>query len=155
MTFLLIFGFQSADAWVWVFISASADWQTSIGSSQLSGFPGSDFVPQIESPANVSTINLFSNSGWRLDVQRTGISWPKDIGLKVRASSSSADNGWITASSDYITVSEVPTELATGTPKRWRIMNANIGLQYQIDQLSVDIGAAVYTTSVIFTVTEQ
>jgi len=140
----------------WGELSISAGWEASVGAAQFFGFAGSDFLASIESPVDVSQLDVESNADWRVDVMRIGGSWPDDVTLSVRASSvRSFGAGSATATTRYTVVDSTSTTLASGTYRAGRRVRATIGLQYLIEGVAAGAGAGRHSTTIIYTLTDH
>lgn len=142
-----------ADAWVFIFVDGQ--WSASIGQSDLAGGAGADFVPSLESAEDVVSVDLYASTDWRLTVERQDVSWPDGVGLSVRATSVAGFGGTATVNEAYTGVSASPVEVANGTRRGFWYTYAGLGFQYRLENLSASMGAAEYTTTVIYTVTDE
>lgn len=150
---LLLMLAAPADAWVLIFVDGQ--WTPTLTQTNLAGGAGSDFVPSLESAADVVTVDVYSPTAWRLTVERQDVSWPDGVGLSVRSTSADGFAGTLTANESYTSVSASPVEIASGTRRGFVYTYASLGLQYRLENLSASIGADEYTTTVVYTVTDE
>jgi len=137
-------------------ISVSGSWSETIDVTDLTGGPGSDLNSTYTSASNVvyhsissSSYRLWESWDWRVDVRRSDINWDSRFQLYVRRSSNGIGFGSISGGTAYQLISTSDQQFYTGTYHRYLV-----GCQFELRNVSVQIPADDYTTTVIYTITD-
>lgn len=132
-------------------ISASGGWDLLLGEGNLVGPPGSDFPSEFESASGATTISVSDafSIGWSVTVWRTAEDWPEGVRLFVRRTSSGNFNGDLNGGTAYQEVLAGETYFFDGSGN-----GSGVAIQYRLTGTSVEAGAALHESSVIFRITE-
>lgn len=134
-------------------ITATGDWSTSVGPSDLQSGAGSDLVATHESAPGVGFLDISATAGpldaWRIDVHRLDAIWHGDLTLSVRRTSDGVGLGGITGGTTYRTVGESPQSFFSGSGDR-----SLVNVQLRVTGVSVNVPPAIYSTTVVYTVVD-
>jgi hypothetical protein len=154
-TLLLSPLFSASSAQSSIVASSSGTWSLRVGIFNTVSGPGSDLVSDYESGLGRFHLSVIGSTGaedtWRVDVSRTYANWPEGIKLFLRRiDGSGTSSGVITSGGTlYQEATTVPSSFCTG-----RGDVSDIDLMFKISGISLHIPPGVYSTSVIFTVTD-
>ncbi len=123
-------------------------WSASVGLTDLTGGPGSDFTPDLESIADYTKFDIRKANGlyYEVDVKKTDTSWDSHLHFYVRVSS--YINGPISGGSFYQEVTDSYQYFFNGTN------DADVYLQLKFGQVSALIPVGTYSTTVTYYVFE-
>jgi hypothetical protein len=133
-------------------IAATGGWTRTIDSSDLSSGPGSDLNPSYESAANATSLDLTSNSDYRVDVRRTDSAWSGAFTLYIQRTSDGIaghTSSTISGGTAYQSVSTSDGEFFIGYRDR-----IGVEVQYRVDGVSVSIGPDTYSSTITFTIVD-
>lgn len=132
-------------------LTSSGDWTETVDSSDLVAGAGTDLVGQYQSVEGNTTLNVATTAGgnWRITARRADNTWHNQFTLWIKRSSDGAGSGTIIGGSTFIEVTGLDTELCSGQADR-----SNVGLQFKLTGMSVGVSPALYSTGIIFTVTQ-
>jgi hypothetical protein len=128
------------------------NWTTpSFGITELAAGAGSNFSSTPwESSANAVELEVkFSNPPWTISVRKVDTAWNAALHLSVRRTGSGSGGGSLSGGTTYQEITATDTSFFSGTADR-----KNIPLQFQISGLTVTLGAATFSTTVYYTVTD-
>lgn len=130
----------------------TGSWSLSIDSTDLVSGAGSNLTAQYESATDQVTVDIFNSAGggdtWRVDISKSDISWNGSL-LVYCKRTSSGSGGSVAGGTTYLEVTDIDQQFFTGSDNV-----AGIGFQYKLDNVSVSIPPAVYSTSIVFTVVD-
>jgi len=134
-------------------ITLTNNWTTpSFGITNLAGGAGTDFsATPWESAANAVELEVkFSNPPWTVSVRKVDSAWNAVLHLSVRRTGPGTGGGTLSGGTTYQEITGTDTAFfsATGGDKK------NIPLQFQISGVTVTLGAATFSTTVYYTVTD-
>jgi hypothetical protein len=145
-----------------IVVSPDPLWSPSFGVADLSGAAGTDFGT-LSSAASQVDIDIptltVANARWIVYVGKTDVFWNGSLSLWIARTGNGSGPGGGQISGPLNTFIQIPNVTFPGPPygtelyrgRRWRI---DVPAQLQIQGLSVALGAATFTTTVTFTVTE-
>jgi hypothetical protein len=133
-------------------ITITGTWSWTIGPGDLQGGPGSNLNTTYTSAPNQVTMRITGTGGggWRVDVLRIDSNWHTDFVLDIRRTGNGQGPGTISGGTTYLTITTTSQTFVTGTRNR-----RGIPLQERLRGVSVAIPAAVYTTTIQYTVVDQ
>jgi len=134
-------------------IYVTGNWTLSISTADLQDGPGSDLNPTYTSSSDQIDIELkkvAKKKDWQVSVRLSHVSWHNDFTFRVRRTSDGRGAGWIAGGLSWIDVSEIEQNFFYGYKNR-----REISVQCQLDGMSCQIEAGMYTANVIYTVTER
>jgi len=133
-------------------ITLTGDWSTTIDSDDLISGAGSDLNPTYESPSDQVLVDITNTMGggdsWRVDVHKSDVVWNSDITVYAHRTSNGT-GGSVSGGTSYLQITVSDQTFFTGTDDV-----ADIGLQYKIDGISIDINPNTYTTTIVYTVVD-
>jgi hypothetical protein len=127
-------------------LGITGDWFQTIGSGDLIGGAGTDLRSPIESSASQGLVNIGDTNGepWTLVVQDSGETLPSGVTLAVRRTGSGSCGG-LAGGLQYQTLDGSVLAFFSGTGDC-----SGIGLQLQIQGLSISQGPGVHGTSLLY-----
>ena len=132
-------------------IRVTGQWSEIIDVNDLAGPPGSDLIPYQESAPNQVLIDITNtNRFWDVSVYKVDSLWPATFRLYVRRTGNGQGLGEISGGLNYLEITDIEQIFFSGRRQRRRIP-----LQFRLEGLSVQIPPQVYTTTIIYTVTER
>lgn len=132
-------------------IRVTGQWSEIIDVNDLAGPPGSDLVPYLESAPNQALVDITNtNRFWDVSVYRVDSLWPAAFRLYVRRTGNGTGPRGISGGLNYLEITDIEQIFFSG--QRWR---RSIPLQFRLEGLSVQIPPQVYSTTIIYTVTER
>jgi len=155
----LLFGYTKAFGQE-VTIDVTGSWSETIDETDLQAGAGSDLNPTYTSATNQININIdkivygnfwdwFVNYNWRVDVRRSDTNWDSQFRLYVRRTGNGFGLGSISGGTTFQEVTLIDQVFFSGSRRRYYIP-----VQCQLGNVSINISPDVYTTTVIYTVTE-
>jgi hypothetical protein len=147
----LVFAAAAAGSLGAINITVSGSWSAVLDVSNLQGGPGTDFLPVMESPLDVVTMDIkqAQRQDWQVTVRRIDGIWPSDLALSVKRTSNGKGNGTISGGTSYQSVTAVDQPFFSGYRNR-----TNVSLRFQLSGLSVKIPPSAYTTTIVYTVVQ-
>ncbi len=134
-------------------ITVTGNWSVTIGSSDLVSGAGSDLTNFYESTADAVIIDVdVAGAGeWSVDVKKVDSNWHSNFQLFVKRTSdgSGPGSGYISGGTSYQEVTDTNQSFFSGAYDR-----SDIDIQLKLDNVSVQIPADTYTTTVTYTVTD-
>jgi hypothetical protein len=134
--------------------TVTGGWTLPVGSAQLAGQAGSDFIPEQSSAANAVVIDvtgaLLDTEPWFITVHRTDVLWDPTLTLSTRRTSEGVGGGTISGGSAYQTITLVAQSFFQGTGNR-----SSIQVQLRLGGISVTIGARALFTQVVLTLLDS
>jgi hypothetical protein len=132
-------------------LTVSGSWSAAIDVSNLQGGAGSDLIPSLESPLNVSTLSVSQASGqnWQVSVRKIDGTWPAGLAMAVKRTSNGTGSGTIAGGTAYLNVTSVDQTFFTGYGG-----HSTIYLCFQLSGLSVQIPPSAYSTTLVYTVVQ-
>jgi hypothetical protein len=134
-------------------IVVTNNWTTpSFGITNLAGGAGTNFSSTPwESAANAVELEIkFSNPPWTVSVRKVDTSWNAVLHLSVRRTGAGVGGGTLSGGTTYQEITATDTAFFSGTGGDKK----NIPLQFQISGVTVTLGAATFSTTVYYTVTD-
>jgi len=149
--FLLFFLLSLTSLVYAIRIRVTGQWNEIIDVNDLAGPPGSDLIPYQESAPNQTLVDITNtNRFWEVSVYKVDSLWPSAFRLYVRRTGDGKGPGNISGGLNYLELTDREQIFFSGS--RWR---RSIPLQFRLEGLSVQIPPQVYTTTIIYTVTER
>jgi hypothetical protein len=126
----------------------NSSWTPSVGTNPVS-ITGNDYINStLTSSVYQSLLNVNSNEGYTISINKTDIDWIAGLSLWVgRTGDGTASSATISANVPFIQLTYLDQALFTGNKDR-----INIPLQFEIRGLSVLLPAKQYTTTIVFTI---
>ena len=125
-------------------------WLFTIDGTDLSGTAGSDLNPTYTSNADAVVIDITGavdqNDPWRVDINKTDITWDNSLTLRIIRTSDGTGLGTISGGSPLFEVTDTAQPFFTGTGDR-----SSIQIQLQVDGVSVTLDAQVLSLQVVYT----
>jgi hypothetical protein len=132
-------------------IRVTGQWSEIIDVNDLAGPPGSDLIPYQESAPNQSLVDITNtNRFWDVSIYKVDSLWPATFRLYVRRTGNGTGPGSISGGLNYLEITDAEQIFFSGSRQR-----RDIPLQFRLEGLSVQIPPQVYTTTIIYTVTER
>jgi len=149
--FLILLFFSMISFIYAIRIRVTGQWSEIIDVNDLAGPPGSDLIPYQESAINqvlvdINNTNLF----WDVSVYKVDSFWPPAFRLYVRRTGNGTGPGNISGGLNYLEIIDTEQIFFSGSRQR-----RGIPLQFRLEGVSVQIPPQVYTTTIIYTVTER
>jgi hypothetical protein len=125
-------------------ITASGDWSVSVDESDLLGGAGSDVESTYTSNANQTNISIIGtqDGDWQVNISKVDQTWHSDFTIYARRTSGTG----ITGGSTYQEITDSDRYFFNGTGDYFII-----GIQYQLEGISLQIPAATYSIIVYYT----
>ncbi len=135
-------------------LSATGGWNETVDESDLASGAGSNLIDAYESTTGASTITIYSCAGdtdnWRVEVRLVDEGgWHGDLKIYVKRTSDGSGSGTISDGLSYLEISSTDTQFFSGSGDR-----SNIGIQYQLTGMSINVSPKNYNTNVTFTVVD-
>jgi hypothetical protein len=132
-------------------ITVSGSWSVVINASNLTGGPGTDLIPTLESPLNGTALSVSQASGlnWQVTVRKIDGTWPAALTLSAKRTSNGTGSGSISGGTTYQSLTSIDKTFFTGRGNR-----STVYLRFQLSGLSVNIPPAAYTTTIVYTVVQ-
>jgi len=131
-------------------LALTGDWSKTIDADDLSFGAGSDLNPAYESPSDQVLIDITNTMGggdsWRIDVHKSDVSWNANIAVYTKRTSNGS-GGSVSGGTSYVQITDSDQIFFSGTDDV-----TDIGLQYKIDGVSIDINPDTYSTTIVYTV---
>ena len=152
ITLILLVAIQIGQPVYAIDVDINGAWSVTIDSSDLVAGAGSILKKIYESPADQVLVDILNTMGggdtWRIDVKKSDISWNSDILVYARRTSSGS-GGTVTGGETYQEITNSDQSLFIGVADV-----SDIGMQYKIDGVSIDINPNNYSTTIIYTVVD-
>ena len=136
-------------------IIITGSWSLSIGSTDLISGAGSDISNPFVSLANQVSIEVTDarpfRDDWRIDIHKSDAIWPAGFRLFVMRTGDGTGHNKATISGglSYLEISDTDQLFFLGAGNR-----SGIPIQLKLEGVSVQIPPGLYSTTVIYTVTE-
>jgi hypothetical protein len=126
----------------------NSSWTPSVGTTPVS-IAGNDYTNStLTSSVNQSLLNVNSNGGYKIRVNKNNIDWNAGLSLWVRRTGDgTSSSATISPNVPFIQLTNLDQVLFTGNKNR-----SNIPLQFEIRGLSVLLPTKQYTTTIVFTI---
>jgi len=134
-------------------LTSAGSWTRVVTESDLQGGAGSNLVATYTSNASevslsvTGTIDVADN--WRIDVRRADDIWHDNLSLFVRRTGDGIGPGTISGGGSYQEITLTDAPLFSGAGDR-----TGVTLQLQLDGMSVSVPAAIYSTTITYTVVD-
>ena len=152
ITLILLVIFPTGQSVHAIDIVLTGIWSVNIDAGDLAAGVGSDLNPSYESPADQVLLDILNTMGggdnWRIDVKKSDIAWSPNISVYTRRTSGGS-GGSVSGGETYQIITNTDQSLFTGTADV-----SDIGMQYKIDGVSIDIDPSNYVTTIIYTVVD-
>ena len=133
-------------------ITVSGDWYETIDKNDLQAGPGSDLESSHTSVSGQVTIDISGTSGpadaWRVDVRKMDGNWNGSLQPYVRRTSDGS-GGSIVGGGSYQQVTDMDTSFFSGAGDV-----SGIQVQLRLDNVSIQIPPASYSTVLYYTVVD-
>ena len=130
--------------------TVAGSWSLVIGSSDLSGGPGGDLVPEFVSAADALVFEVTGAvdqfEAWYVDIQRIDISWDPALHIELQRTSNGSGIGTISGGTGFLEAEAASRRLFQGTGDRSSVL-----IQLKLSGVSVTVGADTYSTQIVFT----
>ena len=133
-------------------VRISGDWFLYLDHTHVISEPGDPIVILAESPVDQVDMDIVAagNRSWKIDVRRSDLLWHEDLELSVRKTSDGSGVGSIAGGSHYLPLCDYDQLFLQGDHNRHAVY-----LQLKLECRSSDVEAGTYSTSVIYTITNQ
>jgi hypothetical protein len=131
-------------------ITVNGSWSKTINASNLQAGAGSDLTGTYESTSATITISVYNTvAAWRVDVQKLDGNWHSSFHLYVKRTTDGVGDGSISGGLTYQEITALNQGFYTGTKTK-----AGVSIRFQLTGVSIQVPPGVYTTTVIFTVSD-
>lgn len=133
-------------------VTTTGDWTQTIDSDDLLSGAGSNLNSTYESSSEQVLIDISNTMGsgdsWRIDIRKSDISWNSNIKVFAHRTSNGS-GGSVYGGTSYIQITDSDQTFFSGTDDV-----SDIGIQYKIEGISIEINPNIYTTTIIYTVVD-
>jgi hypothetical protein len=152
ITILLLVLVQTGQSAHAIDLELTGTWTITIDSGDLAAGPGTDLTAIYESPADQVLVDILNSMGggdsWRIDVKKSDVSWNSNLSVYARRTSDGF-GGSVSGGESYQIITNSDQSLFTGTDDI-----TDIGMQYKINGVSININPNNYATTIIYTVVD-
>ena len=134
-------------------IYLSGSWTLFIGDVDLQTGPGSDLNPTYTSAADQVLIEvkyLSPQYDYLVTIHLSPVSWHSDFIFRVRRTGDGSGPGWISGGLSWMQLTGIGQDFFTVNKNR-----RDIPIQYQLDDVSIQVEPGTYVTDVVYTIIER